>query len=134
MGFGFQHFPNITKDGTLIVSSHMPGFEDTDNPVAGQHAFMEFTIDRTNRRLVEKWVYHEGQEWALYKGMAIRLANGNTLANYGTGGVIREITPDKQTVFYVKFDAPMGNDFYNKMVGNNVFIDDPYALNGGGPK
>ena len=42
----------------------------------------------------------------MYKGMAIRLPNGNTLANYGTGGVIREITPDKQTAFHVKFDAP----------------------------
>ena len=41
----------------------------------------------------------------MYKGMAIRLPNGNTLANYGTGGVIREITPDKQTVFHVKFDV-----------------------------
>ncbi len=59
-GFGFQHFANITKDGTLMVSSHMPGYEDTDNPVAGQHAFMEFTIDRQNRRLVEKWIYNEG--------------------------------------------------------------------------
>ena len=37
--------------------------------------------------------------------MAIRLPNGNTLGNYGTGGAIREITPDKQTVFHVKFDV-----------------------------
>ena len=132
--FEFQHFANITKDGTLLVSSHMPGNEETERPVAGQHAFMEFTIDRQNRRLVEKWVYREGQEWAMYKGMAIRLANGNTLANYGTGGVIREITPDKQTVFYVKFDATAGNDFFNKMVGHNVLIDDLYALNGGPKK
>ena len=54
-----------------------------------------------------------------------------TLANYGTAGVIREITPNKQTVFHVKFDIPRGNDAYNKLVGNNVLIDDLYALNGG---
>jgi len=132
--FGFQHFPNITADGTLIVSSHMPGYEDTDEPVAGQHAFMEFEIDRQNRMLVEKWIYNEGDEWPLYKGMAIRLPNGNTLANYGTGGAIREITPDKQTAFHVRFDAEGGNDFFNKMVGHNVLIDDLYALNGGGPE
>ncbi len=130
-GFEFQHFPNITKDGTLLVSSHMPGNSETERPVAGQHAFMEFTIDRQSKTLIEKWVYNEGPEWAMYKGMAIRLPNGNTLANYGTGGVIREITPDKQTVFYVKFDAMAGNDFFNKMVGHNVLIDDLYALNGG---
>ena len=132
--FEFEHFPNITPQGTLILSSHMPGFADTEMPVAGQHAFMEFTIDRANRRLVEKWIYNVGQEWAMYKGMAIRLPNGNTLANYGTGGVIREITPDKQTAFEVKWDVPTGNDFFNKMVGNNVLIDDLYALNGGGPR
>jgi hypothetical protein len=132
--FGFQHFPNITADGTLIVSSHMPGYEDTENPVAGQHAFMEFEIDRQNQVLVEKWIYNDGDEWPLYKGMAIRLPNGNTLANYGTGGAIREITPDKQTAFHVRFDAEGGDDFFNKMVGHNVLIDDLYALNGGGPQ
>ena len=70
----------------------------------------------------------------MYKGMVILLPNGNYLANYGTGGVIREITPDKKTVFYVKFDVTTGDDFFNKMVGNNVLINDLYALNGGGPK
>ena len=62
-----------------------------------------------------------------------RLANGNTLGNFGEGGVIRELTPDMKTVFYVKFDVPTGNDFFNKMVCNNVFVDDLYALNGTGP-
>ena len=71
----------------------------------------------------------------MYKGMAQRVpGGGNVLANYGTGGVIREITPDKRTAFHVKFDSTRGNDFFNKMVGHNVLIDDLYALNGGGPK
>jgi hypothetical protein len=130
--FGFQHFPNLSPDGTLILSSHMPGFEGfNQTPTANQHAFLEFEIDRANQRLIERWRYTEGPEWARSKGMAIRLPNGNTLANYGTGGVIREITPDKETAFYVKFDVPEGNDFFNKMVGNNVLINDLYALNGG---
>jgi hypothetical protein len=116
------------------VSTHLPGNDDTQDPIANQHAFAEFTIDRVNRRLVETWVYTEGPEWAMYKGMAIRLPNGNTLGNYGTGGFIREITPDKRTAFHVKFDVPEGDDFFNKMVGHNVLIDDLYALNGGGPR
>ncbi len=132
--FEYQHFANITPEGTLLVSSHMPGYEDTREPVAGEHAFMEYTIDRQSETLLEKWVYNDGPEWAMFKGMAIRLPNGNTLANYGTGGVIREITPDKQTAFYVKFDVAARNDFFNKMVGNNVLLDDLYALNGGGPE
>ncbi|HEX6765522.1 MAG TPA: hypothetical protein VF103_08600, partial [Polyangiaceae bacterium] len=114
--FGFQHFPNINAAGNLMVSSHMPGYERTDMPVANQHAFLEFSIDRTAKRLTEVWRYTNGPEWAHAKGMAVRLPNGNTLANYGTGGVIREITPDKRTVFNVKFDTPGANDFYNKMV------------------
>lgn len=130
---GFQHFPNITAAGTLLVSSHMPGFGMHETPAgANQHAFMEFDIDRANKRLVEKWIY-VGAEWPRAKGMAIRLPNGNTLGNFGEGGVIREITPDKTTVFHVKFDVTTGSDFFNKMVNHNVFVDDLYALNGAGP-
>jgi hypothetical protein len=101
--------------------------------VAYQHAFIEFELDREAQRLTEVWRYQHGPEWPRAKGMAIRLDNGNTLANYGTGGVIREITRDKRTAWRVKFDAPEGDDFYNKMVGHNVLLDDLYALNGGGP-
>jgi hypothetical protein len=127
--FEYPHFPNLTPEGTLLVSSHMPGYSDTYQPVAGAHAFMEFEIDRDERRLVERWVYDDGPEWPMHKGMAIRLANGNTLVNYGTGGVIRELTPEQTSVFEVKFDVPEGDDFYNKMVGNNELIDDLYGLN-----
>ncbi len=130
--FGFQHFPNLSPTGTLMLSSHMPGFEGfNQTPTPNQHAFIEFEIDRPNQRLVERWRYTDGPEWARSKGMAIRLENGNTLANYGTAGVIREITPNKQTAFYVKFDVPQGDDNFNKMVGNNVLINDLYSLNGG---
>jgi hypothetical protein len=132
-GFEFQHFANISSKGTLMVSSHLNGNSQTNMPVANRHAFEEFTIDRTAKRLVQKWVYTDGAEWAMYKGMVILLPNGNYLANYGTGGVIREITPDKRTVFHVKFDVTTGNDFFNKMVGNNVLINDLYALNVSGP-
>jgi hypothetical protein len=99
-----------------------------------QHAFIEFDIDRTGMRLVERWSYSLGTEWPLSRGMVIKLPNGNYLANYGTGGAIREITPDKQTVFHIKFDVATGSDYANKMVGHNVLIDDLYALNGGGPQ
>ncbi len=127
----YPHFPNLTPDGTLLVSSHLPGHTDTYQPVAGGHAFMEFELDRDGERLVEKWVYDAGQEWPMHKGMAVRLENGNTLVNYGTGGVIRELTRDQETVFEAKFDVPAGDDFYNKMVGNTELVDDLYSLNEG---
>jgi hypothetical protein len=96
-----------------------------------RHAFVEFDIDRDARTLTERFRYTQGPEWPSAKGMAIRLPNGNTLVNYGTGGVIREVTADGRTVFGVKFDVPGGDDFFNKMVGHNVLLDDLYALNGG---
>jgi hypothetical protein len=131
LGFGFQHFPNITAAGTLLVSSHMPGYTAHETPAGpNQHAFMEFDIDRANKRLVEKWIY-VAAEWPRAKGMAVRLPNGNTLGNFGEGGVIRELTADQKTAFEVKFDVATGSDFFNKMVCNNVFVDDLYALNGG---
>src|SRR5690606_17661640 len=112
--FGFQHFPNLTPSGTMILSSHMPGYEDfNQTPTPYQHAFIEFEIDRQTQTLTEVWRYTEGPEWPRARGMALRLENGNTLANYGTAGVIREITPTKETVFYVKFDIPEGDDNYN---------------------
>jgi hypothetical protein len=132
--FEYPHFPNITSEGTLMVSSHMPGFTREEGPVAGQHAFIEFTIDRPNKTLIQKWLFTGAPEFAHSRGMAIRLPNGNTLGNYGPNGVIREITPDKQTAFHVKFDVPTGDDFFNKLVGHNDLIDDLYELNGGGPK
>jgi hypothetical protein len=140
--FGYQHFPNITKDGTLILSTHMPGHQGaqaTRMPIAGEHSYQEYDIDRTNRRLTMRWFFQiPGQEWAMFKGMAMKLPNNNVIGNVGTGGVIREITPDKQTVFMVKFDAPattaQNNDFFNKMVGHNFFVADLYSLNVGGPQ
>ena len=131
--FEFQHFPDFSPEGTLMVSSHMPGCTRNHSPVAYQHAFLEFEVDREQERLVERWRYRGGPEWPRAKGMAIRLPNGNTLANYGTGGVIREITPSHRTVWLVKLDVPEGDDAYNKMVGNIELIDDLYALNGAHP-
>lgn len=132
--FSFQHFPNRTPEGTLLVSSHVPGCREGSEPGPFRHGFIEFRIDRVRRELVELWRYTGGREWPRAKGMAIRVSNGNTLVNYGTGGVIREVTPDGKTAFGVKFDVDGGSDFYNKMVGHNVLVDDLYALNGGGPE
>jgi hypothetical protein len=136
--FVWQHFANITSQGTLLVSSHLPEYNKDSPAGPNQHAFIEFEIDRANKRLVQKWIYGDndadGPEWALSRGMALKLANGNVLANYGTGGVIREITPDKKTAFLVKFEVSGPTDYFGKMVGHNFMLDDLYALNGGGPK
>jgi hypothetical protein len=132
--FQYPHSPNITPQGTLILSTHLPAYPFGTPAAPKHHAFAEFTIDRTNKKLTEKWVYSDGTEWAMFKGYAIRLANGNTLGNYGTGGVIREITPDKKTAFHVSFPVTPGDGYDGRMAGNTLFVADLYALNGGGPK
>lgn len=126
----FNHFPNITPDGTLLLSTHLPGHED--KMAVGEHRFAEFEIDRDRGRLLEKWVYGEGvSDWPRYKGEAERLDNGNTLVNCGTGGIIREVTPEKRTVWHVKWDADFPDDRFNKMVGHHILVNDLYALNRG---
>jgi hypothetical protein len=132
--FQYPHSPTITPQGTLMVSTHLPQYPDGTPAAPKHHAFAEFDIDRTGKKLTEKWVYSDGTEWAMYKGYDVRLANGNTLANYGTGGTLREITPDKKTAFHVTFPVTPGDGYDNKMLGNIVYVADLYALNGGGPK
>ncbi len=131
--FEWQHVPNITPQGTFLVSTHLSAFPDGSSAGANQHAFVEFTIDRTGMRLVEKWSY-VGAYWPQSRGAATRLGNGNTLVNYGTGGVILELTADKRIAFQAKFDVATGSDFFNRMLGDTVLVDDLYTLNGGGPK
>jgi hypothetical protein len=130
----FQHSATITAQGTLLVSTHLPDYPDGTAPGPKHHAFEEFEIDRTNKKLTQKWIYSDGKEWATFKGYNLRLSNGNTLVNYGSGGVIRELTPDKKTAFEVSFLVTPGDGYDNKMVGNTVLVADLYALNGGGPK
>jgi hypothetical protein len=132
--FEFQHFPNLSATGTLLVSSHLPMFPEGSAGGPMQHAFIEFQVDATNRRLTELWSYSAGTEWPISRGGVIKLANGNYLGQYGSGGAMREITPDKRTVFHVKFDAPNNpSDNTNKMLGHTMLVADLYALNGGGP-
>ena len=136
--FEWQHSAVITPAGTLLVSSHLPNYDRFATAAPNHHAFEEFTIDRTAKRLTRRWLCGDasadGPEWAYSRGEVAILSNGNYLVNYGTGGVIREVTPDKKTVFYVKFDVATGNDDYNKLVGRTFLVDDLYKLNGGGPK
>ena len=123
----FNHFPNFTPDGTLLVSSHLPGY--IDYAIPGEHRFYEFEVDRQREMLVEKWRIGDGlSDWPMYKGEATRAFGGNTLLNFGTGGVIREVTPEKSTVFEVKWDADFSDDRFNLMVGHAIFVDDLYAL------
>ena len=114
----FQHYPNYTPDGTLLVSMH-----DDADPY--EQRAREYVIDDEAGTISEIWSYGEGiDEYAYYSGEAYRLPNGNTLMNYGTGGAAREITPDKQVVWDIEFPA-----WY--LTGHMSLVEDLYALNEG---
>ncbi len=111
--FDFQHFPNFTPDGTLLVSMH--GGDETQRA-------REYRLEGDD--LVEVWSYGEGvDEYAYYSGEAARLPNGNTLINYGTGGAAREVTPDGE----VAWDVDWGERL---LTGHMTLVADLYDLNG----
>ena len=115
--FDFQHYPNYTPDGTLLVSMHIEGTTD-------QQRAREYTVNDETGELTEIWFYGaDVDEYAYYSGEAWRLANGNTLMNYGTGGAAREVTPDKQVVWDIAFPDRHLN-------GHISLFDDIYALLG----
>lgn len=117
-GLDLQHYPNYSPDGTLVVSTHVPG-ED------GEQRAREFVVDDSTQELREIWSYGEGVDgYAKYSGEAVRLANGNTLINYGTGGEIREVDLDGTTVWSLKFGL-------DRTLGHTQLLDDLYELNRG---
>jgi hypothetical protein len=113
-----QHYPNFTPEGTLLVSTHIPGKE-------GEQRARELRLDDSQSTLTQVWSYGEGAEgWARYSGEAVRLANGNTLLNYGTGGEVREIGADGAIVWSLRWGD-------TRTLGHTQLVGDLYALNRG---
>ena len=114
--FELQHYANYTPDGTLLVSTHIADQE-------GQQRAREFTVG--DDTLTEVWSFGAGVEsWAKYSGEAVRLEDGHTLINYGTGGDVREIDAEGATVWHLSF----GDE---RTLGHTQLISDLYALNAG---
>ncbi len=115
--FDYMHFPNRTAEGTLLLSTHALGGRR-------QQRAREYLVDDETRTLVQVWSFGESvPDYADYAGEATRLANGNTLVNYGTDGTIREVTPDGEIAWEV--------DFRSHLVGHDTLVPDLYALNRG---
>lgn len=100
--FTFQHGAHYTAERRLLLSSF-----DTSL----QHVFaIEYDIDGTHNALQEAWSYGSDQGLSSTAGgQALQMANGNILLNTGTGGILREVTPDGQIAWEVSADV--GNHF-----------------------
>ncbi len=116
----YQHYPNYTPDGTIIVSTHAPGG-------VGQYA-REFLPDDASQTMQEVWHYgEEVKHYARYGGEALRLDNGNSLLCYGTDGSLREVTMDRRTAWDIVWPSVPNTH----LTGHNTMIEDLYALNRG---
>ena len=116
--FDLQHYPNWTAEGTLMVSTHVVG-----QPYA-QRA-REFQLNEAEQRLEQLWSYGEDAEYyARYAGETTRLDNNNRLVNFGTDGVLQEVTFDGEIVWEVEWSG--------RLIGHATLLDDLYALNAGG--
>ena len=124
--FDYQHGVTFTGDDTLLVSTQLTPanpYYDRSNDVL---AVREYELDYESQVLRQIW--HFGEDLGIpgnYAGEAHRLPNGNTLHNFGTGARTREITPDGQLVWDIKW--PDGNlEGRGRLQGRSVFLEDLY--------
>ena len=124
--FDYQHGVTFTESGILLLSTQLTSANTYYEPGYDTLAVREYELDYGAQIIRQVWGFGEDQGIAgKYAGEAHRLTNGNTLHNYGTGARMREITPDGQLVWDVKF--PGGNTEGNgRLQGRSVFITDLY--------
>jgi len=113
--FTWQHGPNWTSDGTLLVSTSMHPVYPWDNI-----GMREYIVDHDTQTLTEIWNM-EFNGRVSYGGDAHRLSNGNTLQNYGSSGLVQEIGPNG-TVHWVATWAD------RHLLGMTTFLDDLYRF------
>ena len=110
--FRFQHGVHMTDEGTLLMTSKAP---------PKGTAAREYSIDRDEEMLTLIWEYSTQELQATTLGEAHRLSNGNTLVNFGSAAVLREVTPDGEIVW--EATAAEGQNF-----GSVFVVADLYEL------
>jgi hypothetical protein len=114
-GFHWQHGITYTPDRTLLLSMH-----ESETSIEG--VVREYEIDEAAETLHQVWTWGEGNGVEpIFAGEAHRLANGNTLINYGTSPVVREVTRDGTIVWELRWLVP-------RFIGRSIFIEDLYAF------
>lgn len=104
--YNFQHDPNWSDDGTLMLLSYPEGQPATA---------IEYSVS-SDGTMEEVWSYQRDKSGTTLLGQARRLPNGNTFINFGGIGEIREVTPAGEVVW--QMNASLGSWF-----GNSVLLD-----------
>ena len=114
--FWWQHGATYTDEGTLLLSTEAGSRGDYETVAR------EYIVDDDTETLVEIWNFGLGENiYGDTAGETHRLANGNTLHNYGSAGHIREVTTDGEIVWEVEWNG-------NRLLGRTIFLDDLWAF------
>ncbi len=105
--FFFQHDPHWTEDGTLLMTSAY--FEGEDQGEYEDWVFIAVEYGVEGDQLDELWSYGKDQGLgSVAEGQARRLANGNTMVNWGFSGICREVTPEGEVAWELAASAGAG--------------------------
>jgi len=123
----WQHDAQIIDGDRLLLSSGVksgdgpgfPGGQSYDHTVV-----YEYVIDEPAGELALAWSHHSEPEWvSQYKGGVWRLPNGNTTHYFGDFPGFKEIAPDGEIAWQLRFV----ND-EDPWIGRSTFIDDLYPF------
>ena len=86
-----------------------------------QGRVLEYEVDDEQQSLREIWTYggHRGLE-VIVMGQGERLANGNTFVNWGSAGVLSEVSPEGELLWELSFSA-------GAILGQTWLLEDPYG-------
>jgi hypothetical protein len=102
------HDVRLIDDNTLTLINHYPNVTRA----------VEYTIDRTAQTITPTWAFEDGVR-ATFMGQFFRLENGNRLINYGSAGVIQEVTPSGEVVWEVQ--SALGSWFGNGQMITSIY-------------
>jgi hypothetical protein len=118
----WQHETRLLSADRLLLSSGVDPL-----PAGGYSATAayEYEIDHDAGSMELVWSYVSEPEFAAtYKGAVVRLDGGNTLQSYGSAAGIKEITPESEVVWQVRFERP-SNDLW---IGRAFWLEDLYPF------
>jgi hypothetical protein len=104
--FNYQHDVGWTAEGNLLMIT-------TDDEI-NETTAVEYAVDDGAQTLDEVWSHGDGERiYVLVQGTARDLENGNRLVNFGSAGLIREVTLEGDVVW--ELEARAGYAFGNSV-------------------
>jgi len=112
----WQHGPTLTPEGNLLISARI-------SEKGNETVVREYAINEETETLEQVWSFGEGEGvYGATLGEAHRLANGNTLHNYGSHARLREVTPAGEVVW----ELYLGGNSHS--IGHSTPLNDLYAF------